>query len=174
MSIERALTALEQIATALTTLSVAVAVVSRIPAVAESQEAAFDNSGKTAPEAKAPAKRSRPSKEDVAQATGIKVADQDTALVVAKALAGKPQTAAASVETAPEPMDYEVLKRAVLEVGSYSEAGRAGVIALLNEYGVKNAKDISPELREEFHSSVLGILTDLQNAEAGNDDEAFA
>lgn len=158
MSIERALTALE-------TIAVALAAIAATHAPAPQQPEAKVSS--STPE---PKKRSRPSKEEIAQATGIKVEHQDTALVVAKALAGKDQSEAASVT---EPMDYEVLKRAVLEVGSYSEAGRAAVIKLLGDYGIKNAKELPPELREEFHGILLGILTDLQNAEV-NDDEAFA
>lgn len=163
MSIERALTALEAIALALTTIAA-----THAPSpTRQADEAAGSSESKAQPETTT--QRKRPSKTEVAKATGIKVEDQDTALVVAKALAGKPQTEAAP---APEVMDYEVLKRAVLEVGSYSEQGRAAVIGLLGDYGVKNAKEIAPELREEFHGILLGLLTDLQNAESETDDGA--
>lgn len=159
MSIERALTALEAIALALTAIAA-----THAPA-RQADESAGNSEAKPQPEATT--QRKRPSKTEVAKATGIKVEDQDTALVVAKALVGKPEPEAAPV---PEVMDYEVLKRAVLEVGSYSEQGRAAVIKLLGDYGVKNAKEIQPELREEFHGILLGLLTDLQNAESETDD----
>lgn len=169
MSIERALTALEAIALALTTIAATHAPSPTRTADEAAGKSETKVSGSTAQPEAAATQRKRPSKTEVAKATGIKVEDQDTALVVAKALAGKPQTEAAP---APEVMDYEVLKRAVLEVGSYSEQGRAAVIKLLGDYGVKNAKEIQPELREEFHGILLGLLTDLQNAESETDDGA--
>jgi len=169
MSIERALTALEKIADALTTIAATHAPVptagTRTCAESAAPVAEASVSGETKP-----AKRERPSKTEIAKATGIKVEDQDTALVVAKALAGKTEPVATPES---DVMDYEVLKRAVLEVGSYSEAGRAGVIALLGDYGIKNAKDLPAELREEFHAILLDTLTDLQNAEVAAD-ETFA
>lgn len=165
MSIERALVAIEAIAAALTIIAANGAA----SPIRQADEAAGNSEAKVAGSIPEPKKRSRPSKDEIAKATGIKVEDQDTALVVAKALVGKPEPEAAPVV---EAMDYEVLKRAVLEVGSYSEQGRAAVIKLLGDYGVKNAKEIPPELREEFHGILLGLLTDLQNAESETDDGA--
>lgn len=164
MSIERALTALEGIALALTAIAAVHAPIVQCDSQVPAGEAKVDGEVKPT---ETKTRRSRPSKDEIAKATGIKPADQDTALIVAQALVGKPQAEAAPVA---EPMDYEVLKRAVLEVGSYSEQGRAAVISLLGDYGVKNAKEIAPELREEFHDILLGLLTDLQNAESETDD----
>jgi len=153
MSIERALTALEQIATALTTIAASTGKVT-MPAAPEA----------TAPaEAKTPVKRERPVKAEATKPEVVKSAPvkAEPAPVVED-----------DFTDAPEPMDYEVLKRAVIEVGSYSEQGRQSVIKMLGEYGVKNAKDVAPAMREEFHAKLLGALTDLQNAE--HDDESFA
>lgn len=159
MSIERALIAMERIADALTAIAANTQPVTGLSAQAEAPK-------QTAPEATAPApeakKRERPAK-----ATGVKT-DAPTP-------APTPEPTPEPEAPAPEVMDYEVLKRAVIEVGSYSEQGRQRVIALLGEFGVKNAKDIQPELREEFHAAVLNALTELQNAESGDGaDEEFA
>lgn len=174
MSIERALTAIEAIAAALTTIAAAHA-----PAI--SNGAAMDKildaakpvaTTEDKPVATEKPKRSRP---EIAKATGIKVEDQDAALIVAKALVGDQKGAPEA--NIPEPMDYEILKRAVIEVGSYNETGRQAVIKMLGDHGVKNAKDIDPAKRETFHKKLLDVLTDLQNAENvddGDDNSEFA
>ena len=171
MSLERALVAIEAIAAALTTIAANTAAsptAMQRDSQVDTGKAAVAGENKPAPEKTT--KRERPAKTDVVKAEGIKSEDKATALVVAEALFGDQKGDAAPVAPVAEVMDYEILKRAVLEVGSYSEAGRQGVIKLLGDYGIKNAKDLKPELREEFHGILLGILTDLQNAESNNDD----
>lgn len=170
MSIERIITALELISASLATLAESGSANAKSTALlaADYLDKTTDvgiakQSGEIpAPEAKAPtpSKRSRPAATEVVKAEGVKVDAPVT----------KPVPTAEPEAPTPDVMDYDVLKRAVLEVGSYSEQGRAAVIKLLGDYGVKNAKEIQPELREDFHSILLGLLTDLQNAESETDD----
>lgn len=166
--LERFVTAAEAIAAALTTIAANTKGTLIATPEAGTQAATTDKTAGNN-EAQVPKKqRSRPAAGETIQAGGIKDSDKPVATIVAEALFGdqKPST-----DTPDEVMDYEVLKRAVLEVGSYSEQGRQAVIKMLGEYGVKNAKDVAPEKREEFHGKLLVVLTDLQNDEANAEDE---
>ena len=66
---------------------------------------------------------------------------------------------------AAEPLDYDILKRTILEVGGFSDEGREYVMSLLKGYGVKNAQQVPPEAREEMHNKLTEKLTQLQNAD---------
>ena len=64
-----------------------------------------------------------------------------------------------------EVLDYDILKRTILEVGGFSDEGREYVMSLLKDYGVKNAQQVPPEAREEMHNKLIEKLTQLQNAD---------
>lgn len=59
--------------------------------------------------------------------------------------------------------DYEVLKRAIVELGNFGNDGRTAIIGLLGKYGVKNAKDVPVSKREELHAAAVAKLAELQN-----------
>lgn len=72
------------------------------------------------------------------------------------------------VEANPDPkpapeFDYEILKKAIVELGNFSNGGRAAVLGLLAEYKVKNAKELPVDKREDLHGKVVAKLAELQN-----------
>lgn len=72
------------------------------------------------------------------------------------------------VEAKPDPkpapeFDYEILKKAIVELGNFSNGGRAAVLALLTEFKVKNAKELPVDKREALHDKVVAKLAELQN-----------
>lgn len=72
------------------------------------------------------------------------------------------------VEAKPDPkpapeFDYEILKKAIVELGNFSNGGRAAVLGLLAEFKVKNAKELPVDKREDLHGKVVAKLAELQN-----------